>query len=130
METTRSRDAAVDRPGSAQGDFAGDPARNAASDAPDLDLAAPDTLAAMGGDSLGGPRAGALDTGDLYDASEEAGADADAPSLSAAPTAKPSDPLARSGSSDEVLGELETDDDAFGPGSGALGDTNSPSDER
>ena len=124
METTRSRDASVDRPGSAQGDFAGDPARNAASDAPDLDLAAPDTLAAMGdtGTSLG--------TGDLYDASEEAGADPDTPSLSAAPTAHPADPLARSGSSDEVLGELETDDDAFGPGSGALGDTNSPSDER
>lgn len=47
--------------------------------------------------------------------------------LDAAPTAQPGD--SEFGASDTVLGPLRAPDEAFGPGSGTLGDTNSPSDE-
>ena len=48
-------------------------------------------------------------------------------SLDAAPTAQPSD--SEFGASDLVLGRLTGDAEDFGPGSGTMGDTNSPSDE-
>lgn len=95
---------------------------NGASDARDLDLAAPDALAASDARADLGP-------GDLYDPSEDPNASGDAAPLDAGVTAQPADPLGRSGASDDVLDGLTPDDDAFGPGSGALGDTNSPSDE-
>lgn len=45
----------------------------------------------------------------------------------AAPTDHPS--ASEYGASDTVLGRLTGDAEDFGPGSGTLGDTNSPSDE-
>ena len=47
--------------------------------------------------------------------------------LDAAPTAHPSD--SEFGASDTVLGPLRASPEAFGPGSGTMGDSNSPSDE-
>lgn len=47
--------------------------------------------------------------------------------LDAAPTDQPSD--SDFGASDLVLGRLTGDAEDFGPGSGTMGDTNSPSDE-
>ncbi len=95
----------------------------AASDAADLDLAAPDALAAMGepGASLG--------PGDLYDPTEDPTADDDAAALDAGVTAQPSDPLGIVGASDDLLGPLGGEPDDFGPGSGQMGDSNTASDE-
>lgn len=96
---------------------------NTASDAGDLDLAAPDALASAGDSGAG------LGPGDLYDPSEEAGAADDEVSRDAGVTAHPRDPLGLNGASDDVLGGLNPDAEDFGPGSGAMGDSNSPSDE-
>lgn len=96
---------------------------NNASDAGDLDLAAPDSLASAGATGTG------MGPGDLYDPSEDAGADDDAAALDAGVTDQPSDPLGLNGASDEVLGGLNPDAEDFGPGSGNMGDSNSPSDE-
>lgn len=54
-------------------------------------------------------------------------ADDDGDTLDAAPTDQPSD--SEFGASDTVLGRLTGDAEDFGPGSGTMGDTNSPSDE-
>ena len=96
---------------------------NNASDSGDLDLAAPDSLASAGDTGTG------LGPGDLYDPSEDAGASDDAAPREAGVTDQPRDPLGLRGASDEVLGGLNPDVQDFGPGSGRMGDSNSPSDE-
>lgn len=96
---------------------------NPASDARDLDLAAPDALAASDARSD-------LGAGDLYDPSEDAAATGDEAPLDAGITDQPSDSQGLHGASDDVLGGLNPSDEDFGPGSGAVGDSNSPSDER
>jgi len=119
----------------------------------DLDLATPDALA-----SFGDADSGSAGTGSLYDPTEDpamqgqfdAGLSADAnygdDALDDADLSDPTMLDARRldvghreghglggrgehGASDEVLGDLTGDDPDFGPGSGTMGDTNSPSDE-
>jgi hypothetical protein len=130
---------------------AGTPPTPSADD--DLDTAAPDTLASFG--DTGERRLGA---GSLYDPTEDPATqgqhDVDlAPEANygddALDDAELSDPTTldarrldvahrenhdlggrgEHGASDEVLGDLTGDDADFGPGSGTMGDTNSPSDE-
>lgn len=116
----------------------------------DLDLAAPDALASFDvADATG-----AAGPGDLYDPSEDPNADANrlddtAPPDGDALDAGTDDPATldalrrpayrenhdlggygEHGATDEILGDLTGDDPDFGPGSGTIGDTNSPSDER
>ena len=129
------------------GETAGTPPSPSSDD--DLDLATPDALASFDRADA----TGAAGPGDLYDPEEDPTASADAPSTEPpdgdaldAGTDDPNalDALRRPayredhnlggygdhGATDEILGDLTGDDADFGPGSGTIGDTNSPSDER